>query len=47
MELDFDGLTGDRMRFRQRMVERILTQYADVEGEDLDYLIAQLSRRAA
>ncbi len=46
-ELDFDGLTGDRLRFRQKMVERILTQYADVEGEDLEYLIAQLSRRAA
>lgn len=47
VELEFDGQTGDRLRFRQRMVERILTQYADVEGEDLDYLIAQLSRRAA
>lgn len=46
-QLEFDGLTGDRMRFRQRMIERILTQYADIEGEDVEYLIAQLSRRAA
>ena len=46
-QVELNGRTGDRLHFRQTMVERILTQYADLEGEDLDYLIAQLGQHAA
>ena len=41
---DFDGRENDRARFRQRMIERILTQYDGIESEDLDYLINALGK---
>ncbi len=46
-DVELNGSTGDRLHFRQTMVERILTQYSDIEGDDVDYLIAQLTQRAA
>lgn len=41
-ELDYDGLPGDRERFRQRMVERVLTQFQNIPKQDLDYLLDRL-----
>lgn len=37
-----DGEENDRQRYRRRMIERILTQYEDMAGEDLDYLLGKL-----
>ena len=41
-ELDYDGLDGDRERFRKRMVERVLTQFQNIPKADLDYLLEKL-----
>ena len=41
-ELDYDGLDGDRHRFRKRMVERVLTQFQNIPKADLDYLLEKL-----
>lgn len=40
----YDGGPDDRERFQRRMVERILTQYQELQIADLDYLFAKLSR---
>lgn len=42
-EIDYDERENDRERFRRRAIERILTQYSDVDADDLDYLLAKLS----
>ncbi|MHA1537359.1 MAG: DUF2336 domain-containing protein [Alphaproteobacteria bacterium] len=42
-ENEYDGGENDRERFRRRAIERILTQYSNVDAEDLDYLLAKLS----
>lgn len=42
-EIDYDERENDRERFCRRAIERILTQYSDVESDDLDYLLAKLS----
>lgn len=39
---DFDGGPGDRQRFRQRMVERVLTQFQAIPRADLEYLLDKL-----
>lgn len=39
----FDGGPGDRERFRQRMVERVLTQFQAIPKADLDYLLEKLN----
>ncbi len=39
---DFDGGPGDRARFRQRMVERVLTQFQAIPRTDLEYLLDKL-----
>lgn len=42
-ETDYNGLEGDRDRFRQRMIERVLTQFErDIDSENFDYLISKL-----
>lgn len=41
---EFDGRDNDRERFKQRMIERVLTQYDGIESEDLDYLINALGK---
>ncbi len=43
-ETDYDGGDRDRERFRDRMIERILTQYDNIDADDIDYLIDALGR---
>ncbi|HEV7689690.1 MAG TPA: DUF2336 domain-containing protein [Hyphomonadaceae bacterium] len=40
---DMDGGENDRDRFRQRMVERVLTQFQAIPRADLDYLLDKLN----
>ncbi|MBI1339756.1 DUF2336 domain-containing protein [bacterium] len=40
---EMDGGPGDRERFRQRMVERVLTQFQAIPRADLDYLLEKLN----
>ena len=40
---DMDGRENDRDRFRQRMVERVLTQFQAIPRADLDYLLDKLN----
>ena len=42
-EMDYDGGENDQLRFRRRMIERILTQYEDMGGDNLDFLIRKFS----
>jgi len=42
-ETDYDGRDGDRERFRDRMIERVLTQFeTGFDSQNLDYLISRL-----
>ncbi|MAL77572.1 MAG: hypothetical protein CMN55_00400 [Sneathiella sp.] len=42
-ELDFDGTPGDRERYRNRVIERVLTHFQDeFDGDNVDYLIGKL-----
>lgn len=41
-ETNYDGLAGDKTRFRRRMIERILTQFNEIDPGDIDYLIKVL-----
>ncbi len=41
-ETEFDGGPNDRMRFRARMIERVLTQFQAIPKEDVDYLLERL-----
>ena len=41
-QTEFDGGENDRERHRQRMLERILTQYDKLGAEDLDYLLGKV-----
>ena len=41
-DLEYDGLEGDRERFRSRMIERVLTQFQAIPKADLDYLLEKL-----
>jgi len=43
-EMDYTGAEGDRYNFRLRMVERLLTSYEGLEGEDLDFLLSRMAR---
>jgi len=43
-EMQEDGIDEDRERFRARMVERILTQFHDIDTDDIEYLIKSLQR---
>jgi hypothetical protein len=38
-----DGGPGDKERFRQRMVERVLTQFQAIPRADLEYLLEKLN----
>ncbi|MCW5750725.1 MAG: DUF2336 domain-containing protein [Alphaproteobacteria bacterium] len=43
-ELSPDGMPGDRERFRDRVIERVLTHLErDVNGDNIDYLIGRLA----
>ena len=39
---EMDGGPGDKERFRQRMVERVLTQFQAIPRADLEYLLDKL-----
>jgi uncharacterized protein (DUF2336 family) len=41
-ETTLDGEPGDLERYRCRVIERILTQFEDMQAEDIDYLIDRL-----
>jgi uncharacterized protein (DUF2336 family) len=41
-ETEFDGSEEDRMRFRKRMIERVLTRFQSIPQDDLDYLLEKL-----
>lgn len=47
LQTDFDGGENDRERRRRRTLERILTQYENIDSEDLDYLLSTLHAAAA
>jgi hypothetical protein len=38
-----DGGPNDKERFRQRMVERVLTQFQAIPRADLEYLLEKLN----
>lgn len=40
---EMDGAPGDKDRFRQRMVERVLTQFQAIPRVDLEYLLDKLN----
>ena len=47
-ELDFDGTPGDRERYRNQVIERVLTHFQDsFDGENVDYLIGKLGHSAS
>lgn len=47
-ELDFDGTPGDRERYRNQVIERVLTHFQDeFDGENVDYLIGKLGNGAS
>lgn len=47
-ELQYDGGPGDRERFRERMVARVLTCFErETFNDNIDYLIGKLGTRAA
>ncbi|MEO0981170.1 MAG: DUF2336 domain-containing protein [Pseudomonadota bacterium] len=41
-ETEYDGGADDRIRFRARMIERVLTQFQAIPRDDLDYLLERL-----
>jgi len=43
-EMDYTGEENDRERFRLLMLERLLTSYEELEADDLDFLMARMSR---
>jgi hypothetical protein len=44
---DYDGGEKDRERFASKVIERVLTQYEDMDSENLDYLLKKLRQLAA
>ncbi len=43
-EMDYTGEESDRYNFRLRMLERLLTSYDGLEGDDLDFLLSRMAR---
>ncbi|MBB34270.1 MAG: hypothetical protein CME88_15255 [Hirschia sp.] len=41
-QTDYDGGENDRLRFRQRMTERVLSQFQAIPRADLEYLLEKL-----
>jgi uncharacterized protein (DUF2336 family) len=46
-QTDFDGGDNDKERRRRRTLERILTQYENIDSDDLEYLLSTLRAAAA
>jgi uncharacterized protein (DUF2336 family) len=44
--VEFDGGDNDRQRFERRMMERVLTQYDEMNVEDLDFFLNKLNQMA-
>jgi uncharacterized protein (DUF2336 family) len=44
---DYDGGDKDRERFAAKIIERVLTQYEDMDADNLDYLLRKLRQLAA
>ena len=44
---EYDGGEKDRERFSSKVIERVLTQYEDMDSENLDYLLKKLRQLAA
>lgn len=42
-ETKYDGRPSDRKRFRDRMIERVLTMSEGIDGDNVDYLISKLA----
>lgn len=42
-QTEYDGLEGER--YRQRVIERILTQFENIGADNIEYLLAKLVRR--
>jgi len=51
VETDYDGGANDRQRYVERILERMLTNFADpaerIAADDIEYLMAKLYRQAA
>jgi uncharacterized protein (DUF2336 family) len=43
-EMDYTGAESDRYNFRLRMLERLLTSYDGLDGDDLDFLLSRMAR---
>jgi hypothetical protein len=41
-ETEYDGGANDRERYQRRMIERVLTQYEDLGGDNIEYLLTKL-----
>lgn len=46
-ETRLDGEQRDRERFTRRVIERVLTQYQDLDSSDLEYLLGKLRKLEA
>jgi uncharacterized protein (DUF2336 family) len=46
-ETRLDGEPHDRERFARRVIERILTQYHDLDASELEYLLGRLRKLEA
>ncbi len=47
-ETDMDGGPNDQERYREKMIERVVTQFEEgFDGENLEYLLAKLGIKAA
>lgn len=44
---EYDGGEKDRERYASKVIERVLTQYEDMDSENLDYLLKKLRQLAA
>jgi hypothetical protein len=44
---EYDGGEKDRERYASKVIERVLTQYEDMDTENLDYLLKKLRQLAA
>jgi hypothetical protein len=46
-ETHYDGGENDRQRFSARVIERVLTQYEDMDSDNFEYLMKKLRQLAA
>jgi uncharacterized protein (DUF2336 family) len=47
-ELEYDGGQGDRGRFRDQVIQRVLTHFQDrFDGDSVDYLISKISNTSS